>query len=192
MKRLIQGMGLVLLLSMLCTEGLLLLQGRWQEAIPMHLCSISALCALAAAWGRVKQGVIDFLWYVGLPGALLALVFPSPAKSMLQQLFSLSYVVTHSLIVLIVLALMRSGRRPREGQTARMMLALQGIALSAFFINEALDTNFLFLHAPPLHSPLERIYECGYPVYALALEGMMLLLCMIQSRALRLMKICRD
>jgi len=187
MKRLIHAMGFLLFLSMGCTEVLLLLQGRWREAVPLHLCSISALCALAAAWGAKKPGIIDFLWYLGLPGALLALLFPAPAQSACQQLFNGSYVITHSLIVLILLSVMRSGQLPRPGRTDRMMLALQGIGLAAFFVNEVLNTNFLFLGGPPAGTPLEAVFAWGYPLYLLTLEAMMLALCTFQSVLLRKM-----
>ena len=181
MKLLLKAMGFMLFLSMICTEGLLLMQGRGQEAIPLHLCSLSAICALAAAWGSVCQDVMDYLWYIGLPGAVLALIFPAPAQSAFQWLFSTSYMVTHIMIVLIVAAAMYSGKRPRTGRTAQMMLLLQGIAFTAFLVNEALGTNFLFLHAPPAGSPLVTVYGWGYPAYVLSLEGIMLSLCLVQS-----------
>ena len=101
--------------------------------------------------------------------------------------------VTHGMIVLIVGALMFAGIRPKAGRTARVMLLLQGMAFVAFVVNETLDTNFLFLNAPPMHSPLEAVYECGYGVYVLTLEGLMLALCLVQSGVLRAIEgICRN
>lgn len=185
MRKVVREMGWLLLISMGITEGLLLWQGRWQEAIPLHLCSLSALAAFATAMGFGGEGLLDFLWYLGLPGALLALVFPAPAQSRCQSLMNASYIITHLMIVLIPLGLMRAGRMPRPGRMARMMLALQGIALCAFAVNEALGTNYLFLHLPPANSPLVCIYGWGYPAYLLALEGLMLAVCAIQSLLLR-------
>lgn len=185
MKRVIREMGWLLLISMGITEGLLLWQGRWRETIPLHLCSISALMAFAAAMGHGGEGVVDFLWYLGLPGALLALVFPAPAQSRCQVLMNASYIMTHLLIVLIPLGLMRAGRMARPGRTVQMMLALQGIALCAFAVNEAVGTNYLFLRLPPADSPLVDVYSWGYPVYLMALEGMMFAVCAVQSWLLR-------
>ena len=185
-NRAIKAMGLLLAASMAVTEGLLVWQGRWTQAIPLHLCSLSAMAAFAAAMGLGKDGVIEFLWYLGAPGALLALVFPAPAASRCQVLFTASSVLTHALIVLIALALLRVGRRPRPGRAARMMMKLQGIALVSFIVNGALGTNFLFLAAPPAGTPLEIVYAWGAPAYILTLEGMMLLLCLFQGRLLRL------
>ncbi len=184
-NRRIRGMGLALAASMAVTEGLLISQGRWPEAIPLHLCSVAALAAFAAAMGWGGDGIADFLWYLGLPGAVLALAFPAPAQSRHQALFTASYVVTHLLIVLVPLALMRAGRRPRAGRTLRVMLGLQGLALTAGSVNRMLGTNFLFLSAPPAGSPLVFVFSRGYPLYLLTLEAMMLALCLLQGALLR-------
>lgn len=178
----IRGMGVLLAVSMCVTEGLLLMQGRWREAIPLHLCSVSAIVAFFVSLGA-QGDALDFLWYLGLPGALLALIFPAPAVSSHQALFNASYAVTHALIMLIPLAAIAEGARPREGRAARMLLLLHGLAFTAFFVNEALGTDFLFLSAPPSGTPLEPLFALGYPVYLLFLEGMMIVLCLVQSAA---------
>lgn len=185
MKRVVREMGWLLLISMGITEGMLLWQGRWREMIPLHLCSLSAVAAFVAAMGIGSEDVMDFLWYLGVPGAVLALVFPAPAQSSCQILMNTSYIITHLMIVLISLGLMRAGRMPRPGRTARMMLALQGIALCAFAVNEAIGANYLFLRLPPANSPLVRVYGWGYPAYLLSLEGIMLAVCAVQSWLLR-------
>lgn len=179
-------MGALLAASMIVTEGLLLHEGRWREAIPLHLCSVSALVALFVAAGA-RGGALDFLWYLGLPGALLALVFPAPAVSVHQPLFNLAYAVTHLMIVLIPLAVIARGTLPRAGRAARMLLALQGIALAAFLANEALGTDFLFLSGPPPGTPLVALYAFGVVPYVLALEGMMLAVCLLQGRTARVL-----
>lgn len=179
-KRIRRMLGLVLLASLCVTMGLLVLEGRWREAIPLHLCSLSALSALALA-RRPRAALLDFLWYLGMPGALLALLFPAPAVSRWQALLNLSYFTTHALILLIPLCAMTMGERPRAGRTPAMMAALQGIALAAFWVNQRLGTDFLFLMAPPAGTPLEAVFHRGYGIYLLFLEGMMLALCMLMD-----------
>lgn len=162
----------ILGVSLATTETILLAQGRWQEAIPLHLCSLSALAAFVLA-GRMVQGLLDFLWYVGMPGALLALIFPAPAVSRWQVLFNLAYVCTHALILLIPCVALASGYRVRKGRGAKIFLVVQGIAAVAFVVNLKLGTDFLFLMAPPLGTPLEWVFAWGYPAYWLALEGLL-------------------
>ena len=163
-----RSMGVLLLLSMLVTTVLLVVQGRWREAVPLHLCSVSALLAAVLSFKK-SPAILDFLWYLGMPGAVLALIFPAPASSVMQPLFTAGYVVTHAMIAAIPL------------------MVLQALALAAFFVNRALGTDFLFLAAPPQDTPLMRVWELGYPAYILLLQGMMLGLCLLMSAAHRLL-----
>ena len=68
------------------------------------------------------------------------------------------------------------GERPRVGRAPQVLLALQALAVAAFFANRALGTDFLFLAAPPTGTPLEGIYRLSYGVYIAFLQGMMALL----------------
>ena len=179
-KRLPAALGMLLCASLGVTLALLVLEGRWREAIPLHLCSLSALAAIALAFAP-RQGLLDFLWYLGMPGAALALLFPAPAVSRCQALLNASYVVTHALILGVPLLAMRRGMRPRRGKTPAMMLALCGIAGAAGVVNGLLGTDFLFLAAPPAGTPLEAVFAVSYPVYLLALLGMMGALCRIMD-----------
>lgn len=176
-------MGALLLVSLLTTESLLLAEGRVADALPLHLCSLSALLALGAAF-HANQGSLDFLWYVGMPGALLALIFPAPASSRWQALLTASYVATHALIVIIPLVLMLQGQRPRRGRAPQVLIALQGMALQAFFVNRCLGTDFMFLSAPPADTPLETIFRLGYLPYLLALEALALSCCAVMGALL--------
>ena len=106
-------MGGMILCSMACTTVMLAVQGRIREAIPLHLCSVSALAAAVLAFMPV-QPIVDYLWLLGMPGAILALVFPAPAVSRWQTLFTACYMLTHALIVLIGLSAMAMGECPRE------------------------------------------------------------------------------
>lgn len=176
-ERLRRGMAAVLGVSMAATALLLMLEGRWREVIPLHLCSVSALCALGLAL-RPRAVLLDFLWYLGMPGAALALLFPAPAVCRHQALLNASYTATHAMILIIPGVLMGLGMRPRRGRAPEMLLALQGLALCAAGVNSLLGTDFLFLAAPPAGTPLERVFALGYAPYLIVLEAMMLALCM--------------
>jgi len=187
-KMLLHVLCAMLVCSMVVTEGLLVLQGRWREAVPLHLCSISAIAAALLAlfsW----PFLLDFLWYLGMPGAALALIFPAPASSVCQPLLNISYFMTHALILLIPLCRMALGMRPQKGKTLQMMLLLLGLAGLAAAANSALGTDFLFLSYPPAGTPLETVFRFGYPLYVLTLFAVMLLCCMGMDAAAG--RICR-
>ena len=175
-------MGVIMLVSMTATTVMLALQNRVAEAIPLHLCSVSAILAAVLAFVPVSA-IVDYLWMLGMPGALLALMFPAPAVSRWQPLFSACYLLTHAMIVLIALSALAMGERPRAGKAPQMLMLLQALGLTAFFVNRALGTDFLFLASPPPGTPLEGIYRAGYGVYIAFLQSGMLLLCLIMDRA---------
>ena len=173
-------LALTLLSSLCVTEALIFLEGPWADALPLHRCSLSALAALGVALGA-RGMALDFLWYLGMPGALLALLFPAPAASRWQALLNTSYVATHALILVIPLRAMLRGDWPRRGRAAQMMILLQGVALLAFFVNRALGTDFLFLMAPPAGTPLIGVFRRGYLFYLIALQALMLTLCLLMQ-----------
>lgn len=175
-SRLLACLGGMLSASLLLTLLLLVMEGRWREAIPLHLCSLAALAAIALSW-RKNCGLLDFLWYLGMPGAALALVFPAPAVSRWQTLLNLSYFVTHALIVIIPLLRIFGGLLPRPGKTAKMFAVLGAAALASFAVNRMLGTNFLFLMAPPSPSPLEALYARSLVLYRFSLALMMAVCC---------------
>lgn len=167
----------VLMLSMASTELLLLLQGRWREALPLHLCSLAAIASAVMAV-RPMQRLLDFLWYLGIPGASLALIFPAPASSVFQELFNAAYVITHAMILAIPGCRIAFGMRPGWRRTPYMMLFLLGTSIPIYAVNRMLGTNFLFLASPPPGTPLALLFSFGRPVYLIALFCLMLLCCM--------------
>ena len=176
-KKMAGALGALLCVSLGATLALLLLEGRWREAIPLHLCSLSALSAIWLAFFP-RQALLDFLWYLGMPGAALALLFPAPAVSRLQALLDASYVVTHALILVIPAVRMACGMRPQRGRSLAMMGTLLVIAAVAGAVNRRLGTDFLFLAAPPAGTPLEAVFDAGYAIYLAFLLSMMLALCL--------------
>ena len=176
-NRLSAVLGVLLGGSLSVTLLLLAMQGRWKEAIPLHLCSLSALSALLLAFFP-RQALLNFLWYLGMPGAALALLFPAPAVSRLQALLDASYVITHALILVIPSTCIARGMRPQRGRSLAMMGVLLGIAAVADSVNRRLHTDFLFLAAPPAGTPLEAVFAAGRAGYLLFLFVMMLTLCL--------------
>ena len=132
---------------------------------------------------HARSTIVDYLWLLGMPGAILALVFPAPAVSRWQTLFTACYMLTHALIVLIGLSAMAMGECPRAGKAPMALIFLQALALTAFFVNRALGTDFLFLSAPPIGTPLVWIGSAGYGAYIACLQGMMTLLCLAMDGA---------
>lgn len=167
----------VLFASIGVTMLVLLLEGRGKEALPLHLCGLSALAAAALAL-HPRAFLLDALWYLGMPGALLALLFPAPAVSRFQLAMNASYGVTHILILLIPCVLIAAGMRPGQGKAAKMFFLLDAAALPVCAVNQWLETDYLFLMVPPAGTPLEFLFHLGYPAYLIVLHMLMLCCCM--------------
>lgn len=140
-KRWRRRMGVMILCSMAGTTLMLALQGRIREAVPLHLCSVSALAAAALAFSPAPF-VVDFLWLLGMPGAVLALVFPAPAVSRWQTAFTACYVLTHALIVLIGLSALAMGERPHVGRCCRRCAGLAGAGRCGVFCQPRARNGF--------------------------------------------------
>ena len=173
--------GWLLMGSMAVTIVLVVLEGDWKQAIPLHLCSISALFALRLCF-CCNRTALDFLWYIGMPAALLALIFPAPALSRWQTLLNVSYYTTHVMIICIPVLRIMAGMRVRGGRAPQMLMILICAALAAFFVNRMLGTDFMFLMSPPSGTPLEAVFQAGYPLYILTLMLLVLLAAAIMER----------
>lgn len=173
-------MGGMLMVSLLVTVILLVLEGNIWDALPLHLCSLSALAALGTAFG-VRGMALDFLWYLGMPCALLALIFPAPAISRWQGLLNSSYAATHALIVLIPAFLIKRGCWPRRGYAPQVIMLLCAVALPTYWINRALGTDFMFLMAPPAGTPLESMFRLGAFAYYASLCALVLAVCTVMN-----------
>ena len=162
------------------------------DSNPLHLCSICALLSLDLAL-RPRAWTLDILFYLGMPGAALALLFPAPSASACQMVMNASYVLTHAMILVIPAALMIMGMRPRPGQAARMMAYLLASAFAADAVNRMLGTDFFFLSLPPAGTPLAAVYAWGMPAYIIVLMMLMLLLCMgMDTLALHLSRLTAE
>ncbi len=168
--------GAALAASMAATFGMLAAQGRWTEALPLHLCSVSALLAVYLS-RRDSQSALDFLWYLGMAGAALALIFPAPAVSLWQAAFNASYVVTHAMAIAVPVLSMMGGMRPTRGGAFHVLTQLHALAALSFAANDVLGTDFLFLAGPPAGTPLVAVYAMGKAAYYAFLEALLLAVC---------------
>ncbi len=123
------------------TTALLALQGRMREAVPLHLCSVSALAA-AVLVVFTRAAFLDFLWLLGMPGAVLALVFPAPASSVAAGVHGGLCRDARAHCRYRPSAL-RDGRRPRV-DCADVLLALQPLALRRFLSTVRSERIFCF------------------------------------------------
>lgn len=122
--------------------------------LPFHLCGINILLI---GFDLIKQTktVRNFLYYIGIPGAMLAILFPNWTVLPCMNFFHLHSFIIHALLVMYPLLLVTSSEvKPNIKTMPKCILLLVCMAIPVYFINLVCDTNFMFLMDPETGNPL--------------------------------------
>lgn len=133
----------------------LLIGGNYTaDYLPFHLCSINIyLIALHAL--KPGKTLENYLYLVGIPGTLAALIFHSWVKLPLANFMHLHSFTLHILLVLYPIMLTVGGDiKPEPRQLPKCLLMLLGLAGIALVVNLIFDTNFMFLMEAKPGNPL--------------------------------------
>ncbi len=141
-----------------------------QTLLPLHLCSLCALLA-AAFYLHPTNGVYHFLWYLGMPGAALALVFPSVLQVPWQAPLEAAFFSTHALIAIAPLWHAAGGTLPAPAAAPRALAQCNLFAAFVYAADRLLGVNYLFLLAAPPGTPLVFFESLGRIPYLLSLEA---------------------
>lgn len=113
--------------------------------LPFHLCGINFLLITFSIFKRTKT-VDNFLYYIGIPGAMLALLTPDWTKLPCNNFFHIHSFIIHMFLVLYPFVLVAVGEvKPDFKSMPKCIGLLIVLAIPAYFINLAFDTNFMFL-----------------------------------------------
>ena len=145
--------------------------GKWtlQTMLPLHLCSV---LVWVGAWMLVtkKYGIYEFMYFMGIAGALQALATPDlgiygfPHFRFFQTFISHGLIVTAAIYMTVV-----EGFRPTWKSMLRVFLWINLYALAVYFINDYLGSNYLMInHKPELPSLLDLLPP--WPIYILYME----------------------
>ena len=130
---------------------------RW-DYLPLHLCSINIFLIAYHAFrgGRVLD---NYLYTVGIPGALVALLFPSWTSLPGCSLMALHSFTVHILLAGYPLMMLAGGDiRPDIRKVPGCVALLVALALVALGANLLMDTNFMFLMWADEGNPL-KVFE---------------------------------
>ena len=170
------SLGLAAYAAMAAQELILLLDGRlrWSNALPLHLCSLMGLLTLPMLLTRRRM-----LWhwslFLGMPGAALALLFPSILATSQPEVTALAFHLLHCVVLLVPLLPFSLGIRPRPSGAVCSMLFLLVLGFIDLGVNALTGGNYLFLEAPASGTPLAWMARRGVSAYRLMLAGATLL-----------------
>lgn len=157
-------------------DVMLLIGGRFTASyLPLHLCSINIILIAVHACkpSRILSG---YLYTVGIPGAMAALLFPTWTSLPFTNFMHLHSFTVHILLALYPIVLGAAGElKPEVKRLPQYLLLLVGMAIPIYGINLLLDTNFMFLMSADAGNPLyifEQLWGnhlYGFPVLITAI-----------------------
>lgn len=123
--------------------------------LPLHLCSINIFLITIHAWRPRNQVLGNFLYFVCIPAAIAALLFPTWTALPLLNFMTLHSTSVHYLLACYPIMLFSAGDiRPDIRALWRCLVLLCCMAVPIVGINLLLDTNFMFLMYAPEGNPL--------------------------------------
>ncbi len=138
--------------------------------LPLHLCSINIFLISLHAF-KPSKTLSGYLYTVGIPGALAAMLFPTWTSLPVSNFMHLHSFTVHILLALYPIVLSTAGElNPRAKYIPRYLLLLVGMAIPIYGVNLLLDTNFMFLMSADPGNPLylfEQMWGShllGFPV----------------------------
>ena len=166
-----KAVAFLLILDEIYKVVMLVIGGRYLASyLPLHLCSINIFLIVFHAW-KPSDLVGGYLYTVGIPGALAALLFPTWTSLPLANFMHLHSFTVHILLALYPITLAAAGElKPQVKKIPQYLLLLIGMAIPIYFINLLLGTNFMFLMSADKGNPLYLFEQMwgnhllGFPV----------------------------
>lgn len=123
--------------------------GFVQNHMPLHACGVSVLVTAVTLLTR-NQRTYEIAYFWGLVAATNAVITPSAHELSFPGYRFFQYFAAHSGIVVGVLfATLGLGMRPTLGGLFRAFGWLNAYAVLIAVVNLLLDTNYMYLSAPP-------------------------------------------
>lgn len=144
-----------------------------ETGLPLHLCGLFGVLSVPMLW-RAPEWLYEVDVYLAAPAAAVTLLFPAVIRCSHPLLMLLAFQQLHVLVALTPLLIHRMGK-PLPTDPRRALVVGNGYLVAVAAFNRAFQTNYLFLRAAPLGTPLQPLFVRGVAFYVCALE----ILCML-------------
>ena len=150
--------------------------------LPLHLCSLTGmLCFVDGAFGGklphfITSLISQSLYALGLPGAVLAIVFSDGTMYPPIHFITIQSSLFHTLIIVYVVYSMIDGRAVRGIRYAyQSIVFLVCVVPPVYLFDRAFHANYMFLLGPSVGSPLTSVYsDHGYGAYLICFAGIVI------------------
>lgn len=167
--RLLQIMSLFYVFNFIGRQTWLLLTGTWDAAtaLPLHLCSYMLVFIPLTVWTKSTRAM-HITYAIGLPGALMALLFPADwiGDFPLFVYRSLETITTHMMIAFIPLFMIFTGLAKIEFKRIKEMFFILLVMLGISWVANLVigrGANYMFVMQAPAVFPFNAIEDAiGY------------------------------
>lgn len=142
------------LLIVVCQGGMQLetmLPGnfQWRGSLPLQLCDVAWIIAVYALW---THRIVPFglVYYWGLSATVLAMITPDLRSGFPHFHFWMFYFGHAAVVAASVYLCWGVGLRPTWRLYRLTCLVTAGFATALYFLNGALETNYMYLNEKPL------------------------------------------
>jgi hypothetical integral membrane protein (TIGR02206 family) len=154
--------------------------GRWtvQTMLPLHLCSVLIWTAAYTLVTR-NETTYEFVYLMGIGGALQALLSPEAAGYGVPHYRALETLTAHGLLIIAALYLtVVEGFRPTPRSIARVVLGTMVYMVVVTGVNLAVGGNYMYtLHKPATASLLDAFGP--WPWYLVPMIGAGIINCLL-------------
>lgn len=158
----------------------LFIGGNWiPKYLPLHMCSINIFLITAHAI-RPSKLLSNYLYAVGIPAAIIALIAPSWSELPQCNFMNIHSFTVHIQLAAYPIVLTVGGDiQPSPRYFWKNLLLALGMAIPVYLINLLLDTNFMFLMEAEAGNPLQWFEQTmGHHLWGIPILGVLVLLLM--------------
>jgi hypothetical integral membrane protein (TIGR02206 family) len=154
--------------------------GLWslQTTLPFHLCSVFVFLS---AYMLIKKSysVYEFAYFLGIAGALQALLTPDAGKYGYPHFRAFQVMISHGTIVTAaVFMTLVEGFRPTWSSMKRVLIWGNLYMAVIFVLNLLIGSNYLFIaHKPETASMLDMLPP--WPIYIIFIELIGVVCCLL-------------
>ena len=169
--------GAIMILDFITENGGYIISGTWdvQYNLPIQLCGISSLICCVLPFIKKKDKLFQFVYYTGVIGGIMAILTPQMNYFDGSLRYYLNYYVSHSLIIALpVFMFLHLDLKLPKFSWFKIWIHLNILMAIIMPINFLLDSNYMYVNAPPEVSNPLVIGE--WPYYLLIWEPLVMII----------------
>ena len=169
--------GAIMILDLRTENGGYIISGTWdvQYNLPIQLCGISSLICCVLPFIKKKDKLFQFVYYTGVIGGIMAILTPQMNYFDGSLRYYLNYYVSHSLIIALpIFMFLHLDLKLPKFSWFKIWIHLNILMAIIMPINFLLDSNYMYVNAPPeVSNPL---VIGDWPYYLLIWEPLVMII----------------